>query len=236
MNAGSPLTGPPVASVGEAVERMEAIQGYLGAGDGLRWFNLMYLEVTRAFRQRLGTGFFADEAFMERLDVVFANAYLAATRSRVLDPPATPHAWRAVFERREDRRVVPLQFAVAGMNAHINFDLPRALVETCRALGTTPDAGSHRRDFDRVNEILAQVEPAIREQMEKECPLDDRQLEHLENVLANWSTTRAREAAWDQSEVLWWLRGNPALASTYTAALDRTVGLAGRGLLVPLVP
>jgi len=153
-----------------------------------------------------------------------------------LGPPATPHAWRAVFERREDRRVVPLQFAVAGMNAHINFDLPRALVETCRALGTTPDAGSHRRDFDRVNEILAEVEPAIRERLEKECPLDDRQLEHLENVLANWSTTRAREAAWDHSEVLWWLQGNAAMTSTYTGALDRTVGLAGRGLLVPLVP
>ncbi len=221
MPTASPLTGPPVASVGEAVQRMEAIQGYLGAGDGLRWFNLMYLEVTRAFRRRLGTGFFRDEAYTERLDVV---------------PPATPHAWRAVFERREDRRVVPLQFAVAGMNAHINFDLPRALVETCRALGTTPDAGSHRRDFDRVNEILAEVEPAIRERLEKECPLDDRQLEHLENVLANWSTTRAREAAWDHSEVLWWLQGNAAMTSTYTGALDRTVGLAGRGLLVPLVP
>jgi hypothetical protein len=235
MPTGSPLTGPPVASVGEAIQRMEAIQGHLGAADGLRWFNLMYLAVTRAFQQRLGTGFFRDEAFMARLDVVFANAYLDATRSRVLDPPATPRAWRAVFERRDDHRVVPLQFAFGGMNAHINFDLPRALVETCRALGTAPDVGSHRRDFDRVNEILAQVEPAIRDELLKECPLDDRQLEHLEHVLANWSTIRAREAAWNQGELLWELRGNAHLTATYTATLDRLVGFAGRGLLVPLI-
>jgi hypothetical protein len=235
MSTASPITGPPVASVGEAIQRMEAIQGHLGAGDGLRWFNLMYLEVTRAFQQRAGTGFFEDEIFMERLDVVFANTYLAAARSQVLDPSATPHAWTAVFDRRDDHRIVPLQFAVAGMNAHINFDLPRSLVETCRVLGTRLDAGSHRRDFDKVNEILAQVEPAVRDELLKECPLDDRQLEHLENVLANWSTTRARESAWNQSELLWALRGNADLTSTYTATLDRIVGFAGRGLLVPLI-
>jgi hypothetical protein len=235
MPTADPLTGPPVASVGEAIQRMEAIQGYLGAGDGLRWFNLMYLAVTKAFQQRVGTGLFQDEAFMERLDVVFANAYFAATRSQVLDPAATPRAWRGVFERRDDHRVVPLQFAVGGMNAHINFDLPRALVETCRALGTTPDAGSHRRDFDKVNEILAQVEPAIRDELLRECPLADRQLERLESVMANWSTTRAREAAWNQGELLWELRGNAYLTSTYTATLDRMVGFAGRGLLIPLI-
>jgi hypothetical protein len=235
MPAASPLAGPPVASVAEAIQRMEAIQGYLRADDGLRYFNLMYLEVTKAFQRHVGTGFFQDQAFMERLDVVFANAYLAAARSQVLDPPATPRAWTALFERRDDRRIVPLQFAVAGMNAHINFDLPRSLVETCRVLGTTPDAGSHHRDFDKVNEILAQVEPAVRDELLKECPLDDRQLEHLENVLANWSTTRAREAAWEQGEVLWWLRGNADLSASYTASLDRIVGFAGRGLLLPLV-
>lgn len=235
MSTGSPITGPPVASVGEAIQRMEAIQGHLGAGDGLRWFNLMYLEVTRAFQQRAGTGFFEDETFMERLDVVFANTYLAAARSQVLDPSATPRAWMPVFDRRDDHRIVPLQFAVAGMNAHINFDLPRALVETCRALATTPGAGSHHRDFDKVNEILAQVEPAVRDELERECPLNHRQLEHLENVLADWSTTRARESAWNQSELLWALRGNADLTSTYTATLDRIVGFAGRGLLVPLI-
>src|SRR6266511_2929439 len=231
MSAASPLTDPPVASIAEAVQRMEAIHGYLRADDGLRYFNLMYLEVTKASHKGLVVEEALPDSLLERLDVIFANLYFAATRLQVLDPPATPHAWTAVFDRRDDHRVLPLQFAVAGMNAHINFDLPRALVETCRALGTRLDAGSHRRDYDQVNEILAQVEPAVRDELLKECPLDDRQLEHLENVLANWSTTRARESAWNQSELLWALRGNADLTSTYTATLDRIVGFAGRGLL-----
>jgi hypothetical protein len=231
----SPLSDPPVASVAEAIQRMQAIQEYLQAEDGLRYFNRMYLEVTQAFQQRVGAGLFQDQAFMERLDVVFANLYFTATRQRVLDPSATPHAWTAVFDARDDHRILPLQFAIAGMNAHINFDLPRALVETCRVLGTTPDAGSHHRDFRKVDEILAEVEPAIRDELEQEWPLNDRELEHLQNVLANWSITRARQTAWDQSELLWWLRGNADLTASHTATLDHIVGFAGRGLLLPLV-
>ncbi len=235
MPAASPLIDPPVDSIVDAIQRMEAIQAQLQADDGLRYFNLMYLEVTKAFQQRVRAGSFQDKAFMERLDVIFANLYFVATRSQVLDLSATSHAWTALFDRRGDHRILPLQFAIAGMNAHINFDLPRSLVATCKELGTTPSAGSHYRDFNKVNEILAQIEPAIRDELEFEHPLDDRQLEHLENMLANWSITRAREAAWHQSELLWWIRGNTDLTSSHTATLDRIVGFAGRGLLVPLI-
>jgi hypothetical protein len=35
--------------------------------------------------------------------------------------------------------------------------------------------------------------------------------------------------------VLWWLRGNADLSAGYTASLDRIVGFAGRGLLIPLI-
>jgi Family of unknown function (DUF5995) len=235
MSAASPLIDPPVGSIAAAIQRMEAIQADLQADDGLSYFNLMYLEVTKQFQERIEAGFFQDQPFMERLDVVFANMYFDATRSESLDPSTTPRAWTALFERRADQRVLPLQFAIAGMNAHINFDLPRSLVATCQQLHTRPSAGSHYRDFNKVNEILAEVEPAIRDQLEQEHPLDDRQLEHLENVLANWSIVRAREAAFEQSELLWWIRENAELTATYTATLDRIVGFAGRGLLLPLI-
>ena len=235
MPAASPLTDPPVASVAETIQRLQAIQSHLAADDGLRHFNRMYVEVTEAFQQRVGAGFFQDPPFMERLDVVFANLYFAATRLSVLDPSATPRAWAPLFDARHRPGILPLQFAIAGMNAHINFDLPRALVETCRVLGTTPDAGSHYRDFKKVDEILAEIEPKVRDELEQEFPLDDRELEHLRNVLEIWSITRARQAAWDQSELLWWLRGNAVLTATHTEVLDRFVGFAGRGLLIPLI-
>jgi hypothetical protein len=38
--------------------------------------------------------------------------------------------------------VAPIQFALAGMNAHINRDLPLALVATCTARKVAPRRGS----------------------------------------------------------------------------------------------
>jgi hypothetical protein len=48
-----------------------------------------------------------------------------------------------------------------------------------------------------------------------------------------WNVSRARDAAWVNGSTLWQLRGEPALAPEFVAALDRSVGLAGRGLLTP---
>ena len=45
--------------------------------------------------------------------------------------------------------------------------------------------------------------------------------------------TPARDAAWTNGEALWALRDEPELSARYLLALDRTVGLTARGLLVP---
>ena len=44
----------------------------------------------------------------------------------------TPAPWRVLFERRTGQ-IAGVQFAAAGINAHINFDLPFALVATWEA-------------------------------------------------------------------------------------------------------
>ena len=49
-----------------------------------------------------------------------------------------------------------------------------------------------------------------------------------------WNVERARDAAWVQGEALWALRGVGFLERRYLDTLDRLVGFAGRGLLVPL--
>ena len=45
----------------------------------------------------------------------------------------------------------------------------------------------------------------------------------------------AREAAWANAETLWALRDLPLVAGRYVLALDRTVGFAGLGLLLPVL-
>ncbi|MGZ8716999.1 MAG: DUF5995 family protein [Gaiellaceae bacterium] len=55
----------------------------------------------------------------------------------------------------------------------------------------------------------------------------------IADVVAMWNISRARDAAWTNAEALWALRDSTDLSRNYLATLDRMVGLAGRGLLVP---
>ena len=103
--------------------------------DGLACLNRMYLEVTREVNNELGQRFYADPVFMTMLDVEFANLYFDAVDAA--DKPATaPLAWRPVVEQRAETVIQPIQFALAGMSAHINHELPPAVVSTCTNLAT----------------------------------------------------------------------------------------------------
>ena len=48
-----------------------------------------------------------------------------------------------------------------------------------------------------------------------------------------WDVRRARDAAWTNGQALWALRAEPSLASEFLESLDRMVGFASRGLLIP---
>jgi Family of unknown function (DUF5995) len=230
-----PLPTGPVTSVPEAITRMEALATAFPVTDGVACFSRMYLAVTREVALRIGAGFFADPDFMRRLDVVFANLFFAAVDGWALDPPSVPRSWAVLFARRGDPDIAPLQFALAGLNAHINHDLPSALVATCRDLGTTPHEDSHEADYDKVNVVLGELNETIRQSFETGIILElDRRFAGLENVVGNFSITAAREVAWGNGVTLWHLSGERALANLFLEGLDRTVAFAGRGLLLPL--
>ena len=48
-----------------------------------------------------------------------------------------------------------------------------------------------------------------------------------------WNVRRARDAAWTNAATLWALRGQERLQTEFIESLDRMVGFAGRGMLVP---
>ncbi len=230
------LPAGPVGSIAEAIDRMTTIADALPETDGVACFNRMYLTVTRAVGAHMGTEFFADPVFMDRLDVVFANRYLAALDSWAADAASVCRSWRALISRHTRADVAPLQFAVAGMNAHINHDLPLALVATCREAGTELGDGSHHDDFEKVNALLAQLTQAIRQSFETGVIADlDRRCPELENVVGNFSVTAAREVAWDNANTLGHLGDNRFLSDSFLDSLDRLVAFAGRGLLMPLL-
>ncbi len=215
---------------------MRAIDGAVATGDGVGWFTKLYLRVTEAVNESLAPGAFRDPEFLARLDVVFAGLYFSALQAWLADPASAPRAWAPLFSCRRRKRVAPIQFALAGMNAHINRDLPIALVAVCRERGV--DLARARRQHDdylRVNGLLASTEQKVKRWFATGfVGVADLALGSRDDRLAMWDVRRARDAAWVQAQALWALRAVPPLQRRYLDTLDRTVGFAGRGLLVPL--
>jgi hypothetical protein len=130
----------------------------------------------------------------------------------------------------------PLQFALAGMNAHINRDLPAGIVTVFEQLGGAPHPFETRHnDFERVNGILEAVEAQIKSEFATGVVgTIDALGGEVDDRLAMWSVRAARGTAWTNAQVLWELKRVPALRQDYFDRLDRFTGFAARGLLAPV--
>jgi hypothetical protein len=222
-----------VATIEEAIARMVEIEAALPAADGLACFNRMYLEVTQDVQGRIGQGFFSDTAYLGALDVVFANLYFDAVNALTAGAADPPVAWQPLMAARSTPGIYPIQFALAGMNAHINHDLPVAVVRTCTQLSTAPDAGTHHADYQKVDALLAAAEQSVRESFESGVVLRaDRDARMVLDLVANWSITAARDVAWDTALALWRSRSDPGVEDLIMDGVARTVGMASRCLLV----
>ncbi len=223
------------ATVQEVIERMETILQPLAKSDGVACFTRLYLAVTEGVRARLADQTFNDPGVLAQLDVTFACLFFGALDDQ---PAAVPRAWAPLFDDRSEKGVAPLQFALAGMNAHINRDLPVALVATFESAGLQLASGSPQHaDYLRVNGILAAVEATVKQQflsgwLRKLDRLVHR-IDRIDDIVAMWDVTKARNAAWTNAEALWAIRGDRELYNDYLGTLDRSVGFAGRGLLIP---
>jgi len=206
-------------------------------GSPEKWFNLLYLTVTEHVLADLNSGQWEDLNWLNAIDAVFGDLYFDAIRAAIDNMDRLPHAWRPLFEGRQNRRLARVQFALAGMNAHINRDLCHSLVRMASSRNSFPKRSSGvYKDFCRVNLILERAEAKALEFLSTGLVgLVDEALGDIDNILAMWSVKRAREAAWVSAEVLWYLRRSPFLAEQYSARLDRVTGFAGRGLLQPLL-
>jgi hypothetical protein len=222
-----------IAAIGPVIDRLKAIEARLAEDDGVARFNDLYLAMTRAIEAEVGRQGFEDPRFLSQLDVAFADRYFAAVDAADRGDQI-PTAWAPLFEARARPRIAPIQFALAGCDAHINYDLCVGLVQTCRDLGIQPEDDSpQHRDYLKVNGILARVDEEVKRRLETGLiGVADDALGRLDDVLAMWSIDRARDAAWTHAKVLWTLAGVSGLENDYLATLARIVGLAARGLLV----
>jgi uncharacterized protein DUF5995 len=225
----------PPQSIADVLRTMQVIDGLCEQGDGLKWFNRLYLQVTQKVENQVNAGGFADPAWLALLDVEFAKLYFSALHGFLVDDKCSG-CWYAMFSVRSDARIARIQFALAGVNAHINHDLPAAIVATSEASDIPPHhRTSQYTDYTGLNATLdSLIESAKRELHVRLLGDPLPPVSHLEDSTAAWGTSAAREQAWNHSEALWQLRNLPAIASGYLDGLDGLTTFGNKVLLVPV--
>jgi hypothetical protein len=225
----------PPASIADVLATMQAIDALTINGDGLKWFNWLYFQVTQAVETRVSAGGFQDPVFLSELDVQFAQLYFNALKS-FLSNASLPDCWNSLFMQRSQAQIARIQFAMAGINAHINHDLPIAIVATCKIQNLAPQHNiAQYTDYTSLNTTLDSLIEEAKQTLNVRLLGDALPAAaQLENTIAAWSVSAAREAAWNNSELLWHLDAEPLLQASFLDTLDGLTTVVSKGLLIPV--
>ncbi|HEY7047519.1 MAG TPA: DUF5995 family protein [Jatrophihabitantaceae bacterium] len=137
----------------DAVDRVAQAMTDRRAGlpaEHLRFFLDTYQRTTRAVGAAVDAGRFEDPDWVQRWDVAFAELYLAA-----LDAPVAPRPWRLAFSAPPE--LPPLRHVLLGVNAHVNYDLPQALLAVISdpQFGDAMLMAARQRDHERIDGVLS---------------------------------------------------------------------------------
>jgi len=163
----------------------------------------MYMRTTQAVGAAVDTGSFEDPEWVERWDVVFAELYLGAHDADAAgDTAKVPRPWRLAFAAPPD--LPALRHVLLGINAHVNYDLPQAMLAVI-----SPDdfndpilIGRRRRDHERIDTVLAGRVKAEDQQGRAEQTRLDRLLGPLNRLSSKRFLKEARQKVWHNVEEL----------------------------------
>ncbi len=224
------VSAPAPATIADVISRMQDIDALLPVSDGLKWFNWLYLTVTEQVDLHPPGGAWQSPAWLMRLDVVFAGLYFSAL-SGFLSGESVPSAWSALFDARHRTGIDRIQFALAGINAHINHDLALALLATDAELDVVPASDSPQHaDYQSVNGLLNTVLPTTLTTLATDTlGVLAEDTGKIGRLLAFWDVRQARDLAWDFANHLRTLTGVGRDAAL--GAQDALTGSLGRAIL-----
>ncbi|HEY3563304.1 MAG TPA: DUF5995 family protein [Kribbella sp.] len=144
MNDGSPIADV----VARMQQRLDVLPDALAQR---RFFLGTYLRTTQAVGTAIDHARFEDPEWVEGWDVAFAELYLQAHDGDLVARP-----WRLAFDAPPE--LPALAHVLLGINAHVNYDLPQAL------LAVISDADfldqhlmdRRRRDHERIDGVLSE--------------------------------------------------------------------------------
>ena len=225
------VSGAAPETVDDVLRTMEKIDDLLEDEDGLKWFNRLYMMVTREVDVNPPDGGWKDADWLLRLDVVFAGFYFRAVGGFLNGEGSGASSWDALMKARYRPGIDRIQFALAGMNAHINHDLALALLATDGEMNLIPGSDSPQRaDYEAVNELLERVMPSALEMLANGIlGMAAQDTGKIGRVLAFWNICKARDLAWDFSDHLRGLNGMARAVALMTQ--DQMTGVLGRAIL-----
>ncbi len=160
-------------------------------------FTTAYLTITRAMKEAIEARRFGDDEWVDIYLRSFARLYMEALRAyEEGNMERVPRAWRVAFDLAAAREGLVIQHLVLGINAHVNHDLPFALVNA----GIDPDRPRRYDDHTSVNLVLGATLDALQDHVER---LYSPVLRLFDNILGRWDdefsfmmVRNARENAW----------------------------------------
>jgi hypothetical protein len=204
----------------ELIARMAALlQPLEAAGDQRQYFHATYQRTTIAVAAELKRGGFTDAEWVERWDVAFAGLYLEALEADLAgDRPARP--WAIAFGA--PAALPALRHVLLGMNAHINYDLPQALVAVITDEQFDDPVLLARREADHraIDRVLASRVAAEDDELASisgPAPMLDRLLRPLNRLGTQRFLREAREKVWANAVGL--ARARRQGPEAYTAVL-----------------
>jgi hypothetical protein len=192
----------------------------LRGGTRIGYFAALYERVTTNVRRALVAGnVFQDNARMERLDVVFADRFLAAWDQHASGGTPT-ESWRTAFALLDDPGPLIVQHLLVSMNAHINLDL-----------GIAAATESLWPDFKTINQVLSRLVIVVEDELGQVSP----RLKRIEDIapgledrLFDFGIDVARDYAWSLAQELG--RTPPGGWDAFIARRDAEVAALGRAL------
>ncbi len=120
-----------------------------------RDFLATYLRTTQAVGKAIEGAAFEDPAWVEAWDVAFADFYLDALDADLAGGQGVSRPWKLAFAVPQD--LPALRNVLVGINAHINYDLPQALLAVISDGDFTDPVllGKRRRDHERIDGVLS---------------------------------------------------------------------------------
>jgi hypothetical protein len=195
---------PPATTLDEVVDAIDAVVDWsIGASNRLGYFAALYKRITIAVRTAVAQDAFEDGPRMERFDVAFANRYLDALNGYFHPQrfPGPTRSWWAVFAAAPMAEPILLQHLVAGVTAHIAFDLGISAAQ----ISPGPEVWKLRNDFNTINAVLAgQVNDVVARLNQLSPALGDlyAMLASSELLAINGAVRVMRDSAWRFASLL----------------------------------